>query len=148
MKASLSTLVRVVPILVMGLYVACSGSRNEESKATISCYSYATPEDSIVLRLNHRGDEVAGELTYYLREKDANRGTLVGTLKDDTLFAEYTFQSEGVTSVREVAFIRRGEALVEAFGEVEERDGKFVFIDRSLITPNENVVLRHVDCSP
>lgn len=140
--------VNVACALVLVLAVACSGSRNEGSEATISCYSYATPEDSIMLRLTQRGDDVEGELTYYLREKDANRGTIVGTMKDDTLFAEYTFQSEATTSIREVAFIRRGEALVEAFGEVEERDGKFVFIDRSLITPNENVVLKHVDCRP
>lgn len=135
-------------VFALAICLACSGSRNEGSEATVSCYSYATPDDSIMLRLSQQGDAVEGELTYYLKEKDANRGTLVGTMKDDTLFADYTFQSEGVTSVREVAFIRRGEALVEAFGEVEERDGKFVFMDRSLITPNENVTLRRIDCNP
>lgn len=101
-----------------------------------------------MLRLNQRGDAVEGELTYYVREKDSNRGTIVGTMRDDTLFGEYTFQSEGITSIREVAFIRRGDELVEAFGEVEERDGKFVFSDRSLITPNENVILKQTDCNP
>jgi hypothetical protein len=101
-----------------------------------------------MLQLSQRGDAVEGELTYYLREKDANRGTIVGTMKNDTLFADYTFQSEGKTSIREVAFIRRGDSLVEAFGEVEERDGKVVFIDRSLITPNENVILTRIDCNP
>lgn len=135
-------------LFVLVLCVACSGSRNEGSEGTVSCYSYATPDDSIMLRLNRRGEAVEGELIYYLREKDANRGTIVGTMVDDTLFAEYTFQSEGVTSTREVAFIRRGDELVEAFGEVEERDGKFVFTDRSLITPNENVILKHIDCNP
>ncbi|MFO7259079.1 MAG: hypothetical protein DIU61_015370 [Bacteroidota bacterium] len=148
MKACVSTSLRVLPALALMLYAACSGSRTEGSEATVSCYSYATPDDSIMLRLSQRGDAVEGELTYYLKEKDANRGTLEGTMHNDTLFAEYTFQSEGVTSVREIAFIRRGNALVEAFGEVEERDGKFVFIDRSLITPNENVILRQIDCGP
>ncbi|MDV3307556.1 MAG: hypothetical protein LOY03_01905 [Cyclobacteriaceae bacterium] len=139
-------LFRAWPALVIILGVACTGSRNEGSEAAVSCYSYATPDDSIMLRLSQRGDAVEGELTYYLREKDANRGTIVGTMKNDTLFADYTFQSEGVTSIREVAFIRRGDSLVEAFGEVEEKGGKFVFVDRSLITPNENVVLKHIDC--
>ncbi|HEY8512804.1 MAG TPA: hypothetical protein VIL31_12680 [Cyclobacteriaceae bacterium] len=147
-KGLVSTLFRTLPAFAIVLSAACSGSRNEGSEAIFSCYSYATPDDSVMLRLNQKGDEVEGELTYYLKEKDANRGTLVGTMKDDTLFAEYTFQSEGVTSIREVAFIRRGDALVEALGEVEERDGKFVFVDRSLITPNENVVLTRIECAP
>ncbi|HLT81663.1 MAG TPA: hypothetical protein VKZ86_11570 [Cyclobacteriaceae bacterium] len=148
MKVRVSTLIRLLPVFAMVLYVACSGSRREESEAAVSCYSYTTPEDSIMLRLNWQGDAVEGELTYYLHEKDANRGKIVGTMRNDTLYADYTFQSEGVTSIREVAFIRRGDVLVEAFGEVEERDGKFVFIDRSLLTPNENVMLRLVDCNP
>lgn len=147
MKANIVKLLRTLPAFVVVLYAACSGSRNEGSETVVSCYAYSTADDSVMLRLNQRGEAVDGELTYYLREKDANRGTIVGTLKNDTLFAEYTFQSEGVTSIREVAFIRRGDALVEGFGEVEERDGKFVFTDRSLISPNENVVLQRIDCN-
>src|SRR5690606_4236580 len=136
MKACVSTSLRVLPALALLLYAACSGSRTEGSEATVSCYSYATPDDSIMLRLSQRGDAVEGELTYYLKAKDANRGTLDGTMHNDTRLAEYPLPPEGVTSVRELAFIRRGDALVEAFREVEERDGKFVFIGRSLITPN------------
>lgn len=148
MKTNVVKLLAMLPAFAIVLYASCSGNRNEGSETAVSCYAYSTPDDSIMLRLSQRGAAVDGELTYYLREKDANRGTIVGTMKNDTLFAEYTFQSEGVTSIREIAFIRRGDALVEGFGEVEERNGKFVFIDRSLITPNENVVLQRIDCNP
>lgn len=128
------------------LMAACSGSRTEKVETTTACYTYTTDNDSIMLRLTRIDSMVNGELTYILYEKDANKGTIEGVMKGDTLFADYTFTSEGTTSVREVAFVQRGDELVEAFGEVEEQNGKFVFSDRSLLTLNENVVLRSSEC--
>lgn len=45
----------------------------------------------------------------------------------DTLLAAYTFQSEGTESVREVAFVRRGPAFVEGYGNIVEHNGQMVF---------------------
>ncbi len=128
------------------LVAACSGSRTENVETTTMCYTYTTDSDSIMLQLTRIDSMVSGELTYILYEKDANKGTIDGVMKGDTLFADYTFTSEGTTSVREVAFVQRGDELVEAFGEVEEQNGKFVFSDRSLLTLNENVVLKASAC--
>lgn len=133
-------------LLVSFFVAACGGSRTEGVEGTTSCYTYATDNDSIMLRLTRKGSAVDGELTYILYEKDRNRGKINGVMKGDTLFADYTFNSEGTTSVREVAFVRRGDDLVEAFGEVEERSGKFIFSDKSMLTLNENVVLKAADC--
>lgn len=133
-------------LLATLLVMACSGSRTEGTEGTTMCYTYTTDNDSIMLRLNRKGQAVEGELTYILYEKDINRGTISGVMEGDTLFADYTFNSEGTTSVREVAFVKRGEDLVEAFGEVEEQNGKFVFSDRSVLSLNENVVLKASDC--
>lgn len=128
------------------LLAACGGSKTENIEGTTTCYTYTTDNDSIMLRLNRQGSSVKGELTYILYEKDVNKGTIDGVMTGDTLFADYTFNSEGTTSVREVAFVKRGDELVEAFGEVEEQNGKFVFTDRSLLSLNENVVLTESDC--
>lgn len=131
---------------------ACSGNRTEGTEgkegagASTTCYTYTTDNDSIMLQLTRRGNAVEGALTYVLREKDMNTGTIKGVMEGDTLFADYTFSSEGITSVREVAFVKRGDDLVEAFGEVEEQDGKFVFTDPSLLSLNENVVLQASPC--
>lgn len=133
-------------VLATVLVAACGGSRTEGTEATTTCYTYATDNDSIMLQLTRKGSVVEGELTYILYEKDLNRGTINGVLKGDTLFADYTFTSEGRTSVREVAFVERSNELVEAFGEIEEQNGKFVFSDRSMLTLNENVVLRASEC--
>jgi hypothetical protein len=70
---------------------------------------------------------VTGQLSYRYFEKDRNEGTIRGAMHGDTLRAEYTFQSEGVASVREVAFVRRGTGFVEGYGDVVERAGAMVF---------------------
>ena len=91
---------------------------------------------------------MTGELVYRLYEKDRNQGSLAGQLKGDTLLAEYRFQSEGSQSVRQVAFLKKGDAYLEGFGEVEEREGKTVFKDVSTLCFTDMMVLRKEDCLP
>lgn len=133
-------------IIAFLVVAACSGNRTEGTGGITTCYTYTTDSDSIMLRLTRTGNAVEGELTYILYEKDINRGIISGVMDGDTLFADYTFKSEGTTSVREVAFVKRGDELVEAFGEVEEQNGKFVFSDPSMLSLNESVVLRASEC--
>lgn len=69
------------------------------------CYVALANQDTITMTFTvNTSNEVNGKLTYSLNQKDKNEGTIVGTIKGDTLIADYTFMSEGVSSVREVAF--------------------------------------------
>ncbi|MEJ7666578.1 MAG: hypothetical protein WKG07_47195 [Hymenobacter sp.] len=70
---------------------------------------------------------MTGQLVYRYFEKDQTGGILRGTLHGDTLRADYTFQSEGRESVREVAFLRRGTGWVEGYGDMAAQAGKLVF---------------------
>ena len=81
-------------------------------------------------------------MTYDYYQKDKSKGTIKGQLKCDTLFADYTFMSEGVESVREVVFIKIANGWVEGYGEIDDKDGKVTFKDRSKITFDNNVVLQ------
>lgn len=45
------------------------------------------------------------------------------------IYADYSFQSEGTTSVREVIFKISGDTLIQAFGDLIEKKGKIVFKD-------------------
>ncbi|MEP6583459.1 MAG: hypothetical protein ABJA90_04310 [Ginsengibacter sp.] len=83
------------------------------------CYSYVLKKDSALLKLNISGDKVSGDLTYNLYEKDHNRGTIDGTVQDSLVIADYTFQSEGMTSVRQVVFKINGDSLFEGFGDID-----------------------------
>lgn len=75
------------------------------------CYAYENGNDTVQMSLNINGERVTGELTYMLFEKDSNRGQVKGTFSGDTLTADYTFQSEGMRSVREVIFVKNGSSL-------------------------------------
>jgi hypothetical protein len=107
---------------------------------------HATPTDSIRLHLTNQNNAVTGELEYQLAEKDANTGMLRGQMKGDTLFAEYTFQSEGMESVREVVFLKKGDGWVEGYGEVEEKNGKMVFKSNARLQFDDKTVLTKVAC--
>lgn len=91
------------------------------------CYAYRTETDTVRLTLQTTQPTVTGQLAYRYFEKDRNQGTIRGTMHGDTLLADYTFQSEGRQSVREVAFLRRDIGFVEGYGPVAEVQGKTVF---------------------
>ncbi|RDI50437.1 hypothetical protein [Flavobacterium glaciei] len=112
------------------------------------CYSAIIKKDTISMSLNLKGSQVvSGNLSYKFFEKDKNEGSLVGVIKQDTLFAEYTFMSEGVSSVRQIVFLKQGNTYVEGYGDVVADDkGKVTFKDKKQLKFDGNVVLTKVAC--
>lgn len=92
-------------------------------------YTYEKNGEKLSLIFSRTGNNVKGDLVYDFKEKDDNKGTIIGTMKDSILIADYTFQSEGSTSVRQVAFKFENNTLLEGYGEVEEKGGKVIFKD-------------------
>ncbi|HEY0091635.1 MAG TPA: hypothetical protein VGB43_04030, partial [Flavobacterium sp.] len=80
------------------------------------CYQLASKMDTMKLSLIQNANNVNGELQIKLNEKDMNSGTVSGIFIGDTLFADYTFKSEGTTSVREIVFVKKGDALIQGSG--------------------------------
>jgi hypothetical protein len=85
------------------------------------CYSWTAGRDTATLHLQVTETQVTGNLIYDWSEKDRNAGTLQGIVQDSLIVASYTFQSEGMTSVREVIFKIKGDLLIEGFGDVNTR---------------------------
>jgi hypothetical protein len=110
------------------------------------CYAYRTETDTVRLTLQTTQPTATGQLAYRYFEKDRNTGTISGTLHGDTLLADYTFQSEGTTSVRQVAFLRRDTGFIEGFGPVAERGGKMVFTSPRTLHFDAKYTLLPVDC--
>lgn len=94
-------------------------------------YSYEQNGDTVSLHLTVNGKTASGHLTYALKEKDRNTGTIEGKIENGVLLADYTFNSEGQSSVREVAFRLNGTSAVEGYGDMEEKNGKMVFKNAS-----------------
>ncbi|WP_379093732.1 hypothetical protein [Pedobacter sp. UC225_65] len=143
-----------------GLFAACQGNKSEQNNADSMaldtnitpvtqqlCYSYIKDKDTAKLSLMSSGSITTGELNYNLYEKDKNSGIFKGEMRGDTLIADYTFKAEGTESVRQVAFLKKGDQLLEGFGEVKEQNGKMVFKDINKLTFGQAMVFNKVDCN-
>jgi hypothetical protein len=113
---------------------------------SMECYTYIKNRDTVSMKLNIAGEEYTGELNYRFFEKDKSKGTFAGEMKGDSLIAEYTFDSEGMRSVREIVFLRKGGNLVEGYGDIKDEGTKVMFKDRSKLTFGDAVVLTRVPC--
>lgn len=113
---------------------------------TSSCYKYISGKDSVRIQLKTTGNAVTGELIYTFFEKDNNTGTIEGQMKGDTIFADYTFMSEGKQSVREIALLKKGSDLVEGYGEVKEVNSKMVFSNKGTLNFDNKTILKQTDC--
>jgi len=111
-----------------------------------TCYAYIKGKDTAELTLITTGIVSTGELKYKWFEKDRNTGTIEGEMHGDTLIAAYTFNSEGQKSVRQVAFLKKGNQLLEGFGEVEEKDGQTRFKDLKKLDFGPSMVFEKVAC--
>jgi hypothetical protein len=110
------------------------------------CYAYYTAQDTVRLTLVTTQPALTGQLIYRYFGKDRNQGTIRGTLRGDTLRADYTFQSEGIESVREVVFVRHAGGFAEGQGEMVDRRGKSVFTHPTALVFNMAAAVKPVAC--
>src|SRR4051812_44424761 len=104
-----------IVLFIIGSLVACNSNSNNHKTADVKpandstavvpqYYAYMLNKDTIRLNITVTGNTFTGLMLYQLKEKDRNDGTLSGTIHGDTLIADYSFSSEGMLSVRQVAF--------------------------------------------
>jgi hypothetical protein len=91
------------------------------------CYSQVMARDTASLQITNKGNAVSGSLSYNIYEKDRNDGTIQADQTGDVIRGWYLFKSEGVISVREVAWKVNGEELWPATGEVVQRNDTTLF---------------------
>jgi len=119
-------------LLFATLFFAACGNNQTTSQSTdtatatapqdtlvTSCYSMVQNGDSAQLQLQTSGTVVKGNLAYHRNEKDNNNGSLEGIIRDSLIIADYTFQSEGKTSIRQVVFKMQADTLLEGYGDVD-----------------------------
>ncbi|WP_143019702.1 hypothetical protein [Niabella drilacis] len=116
---------------------ADSSAHKEENHVMIpaaTCYTSQSGRDTFFLKTEVFPNVVTGTLSYHFYEKDKNQGTIEGRLSGDTLIADYTFVSEGKSSLREVAFLLGDSTATEGYGPMEEKNGKLAFKNRDSIS--------------
>lgn len=125
------------------LTAACNSASPEAGKDTIAGeYLFQSEGDTINMALQQQKDSVFGDLKYAFSGKDRNIGKITGVLKDSLITGEYSFVSEGVTSVRQVVFRLTEQGLVEGYGEIEESNGKMVFSDIDHLSFDHGMILK------
>lgn len=110
------------------------------------CYEMTIKRDTAFLSLKVEDTLVSGKLRYDWHEKDGNVGTIKGVLRDSLIIADYTFGSEGLISNREVIFKIEDETLLQGFGELVERNGGYMFQDRSQLQFMKSTPFVKIDC--
>lgn len=110
------------------------------------CYTFAAKKDTALLHINVTEDIVSGDLEYHFFEKDSNKGTIKGKMIGDTLIADYTFASEGTTSVREIVMIKKDNGFIEGFGDVKELDQKTSFLNRAKLNFKNGLTFKKTNC--
>ena len=95
----------------------------------MTCYAGNMGKDSFSLRVEKFPTVVTGSLSFDFFEKDQSTGDLDGKLMGDTLLANYTYQSEGTISSRQVIFLIRDGIATEGYADMKEQDGKMIFKD-------------------
>ncbi len=149
-------LIIIVILLGIGLYHFIKTQKIEDnsnivsdSKSLIGCYVNHTGKDIYTLMISSEDNgTLKGILSYNNFEKDSSSGTFSGTFSDGLLIGNYSFDSEGMHSDRQVIFKKDGDKLIQGFGDVKMENGKELFKDinnvtydpKSTFTKSENCV--------
>lgn len=149
-------------IIILGVFISCKKEAtlpppqiepNPPKEAEIvepagdQCYTSRLNGNIVALSFNvNSHQEVNGKLSYNITGKDKNEGTIIGNMKGDTLIADYTFMSEGVSSVREVVFLQKDGTLIEGYGDVVDANNKVTFKDKKKLKFDAKNTLTKSDC--
>lgn len=118
----------------------------EIAAQSTSCYILENGKDTVSLKMTIDKNQISGDLLYHYYEKDRNTGTIAGEMKGDTLFATYTFMSEGKESNREIVFLKKGDELMEGYADINPATGEPDFNNHSAIKFDEKFILQKSDC--
>ena len=137
----------IFPAVALLLLASCTNKQRSSAEMPDGpyCFTYIMSLDTISLNINVTGSEFSGSMRYGFYEKDQSNGTITGKIKGNRLIGEYDFTAEGMESVSEIIFEKRGDELYVGFGEMEDKEGKMVYIDPDKLN-FETFVLKKADC--
>jgi hypothetical protein len=116
-----------------------------ESSTLQSCYLGISGKDSIMISLDDNLGTITGKMRYNNFEKDSSFGDIIGIKNGDTLKLNYTFQSEGLVSEREIYFLKKKDQLLEGIGDHKSDGNKDLYANPSKLKYGTST-LKQVDC--
>ena len=110
------------------------------------CYQNVLNGDTAFLKMNVHEFVVDGTLNYRRSQKDSNEGTFTGVIRGEIIVIHYNFNSEGTTSMREVAFKIKGDHLVEGYGDILMKGDSAVFENIALLKFQDAQTFNKIAC--
>ncbi|MEP6948200.1 MAG: hypothetical protein ABI863_02950 [Ginsengibacter sp.] len=146
----------ILKILISSALILVVSCRNPQQKSkenisstdtsSLNCYVYIKHLDTVILKTTNVNGSVTGTLVYNFYQKDKYMGTIQGQMNGELLLADFSFFSEGVKSVRQVAFKKHGKSFIEGYGDTEDINGKTAFKNTDSLSFKNSIVLREADC--
>ena len=138
-------------LLIFGI-ISCNSNQNESTPPSAAeirtnCYEIQSESDTVTLRLELKGEDVTGTLSYKYYQKDKNEGSVKGKLKDSIVIADYSFLSEGTQSIRQIAFRLSGNDVIEGYGPMIEQGGKMVFTNIDSVNFDPQFLITGISCN-
>jgi len=128
----LNSIEEAMPI-VKAAFDSILTTEEAEAENIKGCYFAEANSDLLIMDLTyHENTTVTGNLAYQLFQKDASKGSFVGTYENGILRGIYTFTSEGMDSERELFFKRTGKGFVPGYGPVEIIENRLERLQRTL----------------
>lgn len=125
---------------------AAAGQPADADTVLSGCYSQLSGRDTASFQVQHTKGIISGTLSYNIYEKDRNSGSFQGELVADTLRGWYLFKSEGVMSVREIAWKVNGTELWQGTGEMVERNDTLRFATGAKLKFDKDRPFKKVPC--
>lgn len=136
-------------VIISILFIAaCSGKQKTKSSLFEDgdhCYQYVLSLDTISMQIHINGNQFTGKMDYQFFEKDQSHGTISGKIEGDKIIGDYKFSSEGLESVSQIIFKKQENDLMVGFGEMEEKDGRFIYKDPENLR-FETFILGEINC--
>jgi hypothetical protein len=111
------------------------------------CYRYVYNRDTIKLTITIKDTVVNGLLAYDNYQIDGSTGTIKGVVRNNQIIAYYDFTSEGMQSVREVAFKIENRNLIQAdTRDMSYRNDTAVYKNYQQIQFDTSRIFQPVDC--
>ncbi len=111
--------------------------------SVLGCYASKLAKDIYTLEIRKETQtaeniNISGVLSYKNFEKDSSFGSFSGILKDGVLIGDYSFESEGMHSIRQIAFKKVNDTFVAGYGPYSTINGEEKFTDLNTINYDSN----------
>lgn len=141
------TILAIVVLTVIIIGVSFLKERIPKTVNLEGCYVATISKDVYTLAINTvTGEDIEGTLSFNNFEKDSSSGDLSGMYRDGILLGLYSFTSEGMDSIMEVAFKKTNNGFIRGYGDVEEKNGVMMFTDINTLNWDTSTEFISSDC--